>query len=98
MNITQEKDNRYGGINANEKSREVITKNSMIFDKVSYEVTAMKEDLYNAFIKEYKEGYENETLDLNAHFKRRKEATLIQDLTYYFEVSGIQGDLIHVSK
>ncbi|CAA6798946.1 MAG: Unknown protein, partial [uncultured Sulfurovum sp.] len=24
----------------------------------SYEITAIKEDLYNAFIKEYKEGYE----------------------------------------
>ncbi len=64
MNITQEKKTRYGGINANEKAREQITRDSAIFDKVTYEITAIKEDLYTAFIKEYKEGYESETLDL----------------------------------
>jgi hypothetical protein len=88
MNITQEKENRYGGINANEKSREVITEGNKIYDKVSYEVTAIKEDLYNAFIKEYKAGYESEELDLNEHFKRRKEATLVREVVHYFEISA----------
>ena len=88
MNITQEKENRYGGINANEKAREVISSGSTIFEKVTYEITAIKEDLYNAFIKEYKAGYESEELDLNEHFKRRKEATLIREVTHYFEVSS----------
>ena len=89
MNITQEEKNRYGAINANEKAREQISSNSAIFDKVTYEITAIKEDLYNAFIKEYKAGYENETLDLNDHFKRRKEATLTREVVHYFEVSNI---------
>jgi len=90
MNITQEKENRYGGINANERAREVISNENAIFDKVTYEITAIKEDIYNAFIKEYKAGYENETLDLNDHFKRRKEATLSREIIHYFEVSHIK--------
>jgi hypothetical protein len=89
MNITQEKENRYGGINANERSREVISIDNKTYDKVSYEITAIKEDLYNAFIKEYKAGYESEELDLNEHFKRRKEATLIREIVHYFEVSSL---------
>ncbi|MEA1880698.1 MAG: hypothetical protein U9N11_08650 [Campylobacterota bacterium] len=88
MNITQEQDNRYSGINANEKKRETIENDNKVFEKVSYEVTAIKEDLYTAFIKEYKAGYEDETLDLNDHFKRRKEATLIREVIHYFEVSS----------
>ena len=90
MNITQEKEHRYGGINANKKAREVIHTDTAVFDKVTYEITAMKEDLYNAFIKEYKEGYENETLDLSDHFRRRKEATLTREVIHYFEVRNIK--------
>jgi hypothetical protein len=71
MNITQVEENRYAGINANEKEREVIKSGDTTFEKVSYEITAIKEPLYHAFIKEYNAGYENETLDLNQHFKRR---------------------------
>ena len=89
MNITQEKENRYGGINANERAREVISSDTTVFDKVTYEITAIKEDLYNAFIKEYKEGYDNEELDLSDHFKRRKEATLTREVVHYFEVSSL---------
>ncbi|BAF71019.1 hypothetical protein [Sulfurovum sp. NBC37-1] len=89
MNITQEPENRYGGINLHEKEREQSKKEKSIFDKVTYEITAIKEDLYNAFIKEYKEGYGKEGFDLNDHFKRRKEATLTREVTHYFEVSAL---------
>ena len=90
MNITQEQENRYGAINANEKAREKIKSEEGIFDKVTYEITAMKETLYNAFIKEYKEGYGKEGFDLNDHFKRREEATLIREVIHYFDVSTLQ--------
>ena len=90
MNITQEKENRYGGVNANEKAREVIENDGFVYHKVSYEITGIKEDLYNAFIKEYKAGYENESLDLNEHFSKRKEATLIREVVHYFEMSQIK--------
>jgi len=90
MNITQKQENRYSGINVNEKAREENRKEEAIFNKVTYEVTAMKEDVYTAFIKEYKEGYGKEDFDMNEHFKRRKEATLIREIVHYFEVSSIK--------
>jgi hypothetical protein len=90
MNITQEQENRYAGINANERAREESISEEGVYNKVTYEVTAMKEDLYTAFIKEYKEGYGKEDFDLNEHFKRRQEATLTREVVHYFEVSRIQ--------
>ncbi len=92
MNITQEKDARYTGINTSEKLREIIHDDKRTFHKIIYEITAIKEDLYHAFIKEYKAGYENKTLDLNEHFKKRKEATLIREVAHYFEVSHIRQE------
>jgi len=90
MNITQEPENRYGAVNANERAREEIKSEEGSFDKVTYEITAMKEDLYNAFIKEYKEGYGKENFDLNDHFKRREAATLTREVIHYFDVSTLQ--------
>jgi len=87
MSLTQEESNRYSGINVNEKERESITEETELFEKVTYEVTGMKEEDYNAFVQEYKDGYENKELDLNDHFKRRKEATLVREVDHYFEVS-----------
>ncbi|HFD14222.1 MAG TPA: hypothetical protein ENJ34_02860, partial [Epsilonproteobacteria bacterium] len=57
------------------------------YDKVTYEITAMKESIYTEFIKEYKEEYGKTTFDLNAHFKRRKEATLHREVTHWFSLS-----------
>ncbi|CAA6813245.1 MAG: Unknown protein [uncultured Sulfurovum sp.] len=90
MNITQEQQNRYSGINANEKQRETIKYNDKVYEKVTYEITGIKEDIYNAFIKEYKEGYDDQSLDLDDHFKRRKEATLTREVIHYFDISNIQ--------
>lgn len=90
MNITQEEKNRYGGINANERAREEIRSQEGTFNKVTYEITAMKEHIYTAFIKEYKEGYGQEDFDLSEHFKRRQEATLTREVVHYFEVSCTQ--------
>ena len=90
MNITQEQENRYAGINANERAREESRSEEGIFNKVTYEITAMKEDLYTAFIKEYKEDYGKEDFDLNEHFKRRQEAALTRKVVHYFEVSHVQ--------
>jgi hypothetical protein len=90
MNITQSQEDRYGAINVNERAREKIRDESGIFDKINYEVTGIKEDLYNAFSKEYKENYGKESFDLNEHFARREKATLIRDVVHYFEVSRVQ--------
>jgi len=90
MNITQEKEHRYGAINANERAREESSSDAHVFNKITYEITAIKEALFNAFIKEYKEGYGKEDFDLNEHFKRRQEATLTREVVHYFEVSALQ--------
>ncbi len=87
MNITQTPENRYGGINSNERSREEDKVQENIYDEVQYEITGIKEDLYTAFIKEYKAGYGKETFDMAAHFEKRKEATLTREIVHYFEVS-----------
>ena len=89
MNMTQEKEERYGSINLNETSREQMKKGSLVYDKVYYEITAIKEETYATFINEYKEGYGTNGFDLNDHFKRRKEETLKRNITYWFEVSKI---------
>ena len=89
MNITQEKAHRYGGINANEIAREQIKSDKGTLDKVTYKITAMQEDLYNTFIKEYKEGYGKETFDLNAHFLKREESTLTREVIHYFDVTQL---------
>jgi len=90
MSLTQEENNRYSGINVNEKQRETITEGDKLFEKVTYEVTGMKEKDYNAFVQEYKDGYENNQLDLNDHFKRRKEATVVREVVHFFEVSQVK--------
>jgi len=89
MNMTLEKEERYGSINVNETTREQIKAGSHIYDKVTYEITAIQEDLYASFINEYKESYGKKNFDLNDHFNRRKEATLTRKVTHWFEVSSV---------
>ena len=87
MNMTQAEESRYGSINLNELSREELTLQESIYHKVIYEITAIKESQYNNFIKEYKENYGKETFDLNAHFKKREEATLRREATHWFKIN-----------
>lgn len=89
MNLTQKDEDRYGGINANEKNRETIVTKEGTFSKITYEVTAMKETLYATFIKEYKEGYGKKDFNLTDHFKNRGKATLTREIIHYFEVSQL---------
>jgi len=89
MNMTQEKEKRYGSINLSEISRERIIKETRIYDKVIYKITAMREDIYASFINEYKEGYGKDDFDLSEHFKRREDATLIREVNHWFEIHAI---------
>ncbi|HIC44336.1 MAG TPA: hypothetical protein EYO73_08660 [Sulfurimonas sp.] len=82
MNMTLEKVERYGSINLNEKDR--VKDGS--FHKVTYEISAMKEDEYAGFIDEYKKGHSKPEFDISDHFKRRKESTLIREVTHWFDV------------
>ena len=89
MNMTQEKEDRYGSINLNETARESFDDKGLTFHKVGYEITAMKDEDYATFINEYKEGYGKDNFDLADHFKRRKKATLTRVVNHWFEVSSI---------
>ncbi len=89
MSMTLEKEARYGSINVNERSREEYTKETHSYHKVTYEVTAMKEDIYKYFISEYKEKSEEAGFDIADHFQRRKKATLIREVTHWFDVSDL---------
>lgn len=80
MNMVQPLENRYASINLKELKREEESS----CEKVIYEVTAMKEELYNKFIDAYKKGYGKKSFDLNAHFEARREATLKREIKHYF--------------
>ncbi len=86
MNMTLPPKDRYGSINLNETHREQINVGNLVYDKVTYEITAMKEELYTAFINEYKEGLGKEDFDITEHFDQRKKATINRSETYWFEV------------
>ncbi len=83
MNMTLEEDERYGGIKLNELSR--LSEGD--YDKVVYEISAIKELEYKSFIAEYKENLENPDFDMMGHFNRRKEATLKREVVYWFKVA-----------
>jgi len=86
MNMTLPQEARYGSINLNEIHREQIPVNGLVYDKVTYEITAMKEEAYTAFINEYKEGLGTEGFDITEHFNQRKKATITRNEEYWFEV------------
>ncbi len=82
MNMTLEEDERYGAINLNELSRVVEGE----YEKVVYEISAMRELEYKVFISEYKENSEKPNFDMTEHFNRRKDATLKREVIYWFKV------------
>ncbi len=88
MNITQEVNSRYAGIDLIELDREKLGE----FEKVKYKVTAILEKDYHKFIDEYKNGYEKDDFDLNEHFARRKDATLNREIVHWFDLSRWNGD------
>ncbi len=89
MNMTLPKEDRYGSINPKEIHREQVVDAGATYDKVTYEVTGMKENLYAAFIKEYKENSDKPDFDLTDHFDRRKEATIKRTVEHWFEKSAL---------
>ena len=89
MNMSLPEEERYGSINVNEKIRDTIEESGRIYDKVIYEISAMKESDYAVFIDEYKEGYGKENFDMEDHFQRRKEATLKREVTHWFDITGV---------
>lgn len=86
MSMTLPEAERFGSINLNELNREQDRVGNLVYDKVTYEITAMKEETYTAFINEYKEGLGTEGFDITEHFNQRKKATITRSEDYWFEV------------
>ena len=84
MNMTLSKEARYGSVNPSESSRETVMIDAVSYEKVTYTVTAMKEDIYADFINAYKKGYGTPDFDMSNHFKQRKEATLSREVEHWF--------------
>lgn len=89
MNMTLSEEERYGSINPTEVSRETITTEQQQYDKVTYTVTGMKENVYADFINEYKKGYGTADFNMSEHFQRRKEATLSRTTTHWFQKASV---------
>ncbi len=89
MNLTLEKDDRYGGINVYFLDGEQFSIENKTYDHIKFEITAMKEKDYAKVIQEYKDNYgKNESFDMDEHFKKRKELTIKQVSDFWFE--GLQ--------
>ncbi|MDD2451547.1 hypothetical protein [Sulfurovum sp.] len=89
MNMALPENQRYGSINVNETHRETLRTNDKIYEKITYEISAMKEDIYAALIDEYKEGYGKVGFDMEEHFRRRKESTLKREVIHWFDITLI---------
>lgn len=89
MNMTLPSQQRYGGINLKEATRESIANNNTKLDKVTYKITAMLESNYSKFIDEYKEGHGTKEFDMAKHFKEREEATLHRVVVMWFDVAAV---------
>jgi hypothetical protein len=84
MNITLDKDSRYSGINISLKEQKNIDIDDKSYQVVSFEITAMNEKIYKAFISEYKENSNKDGFDLSNHFKRRDESRITRVVDYWF--------------
>ncbi len=86
MSMTLPKEQRYAAINVTVCKQEQLHVKERTYEKVTCEISAIKEDIYNAFVEEYKEAQERADFDISEHFQRRKEATLKRKEIYWFEV------------
>ncbi len=89
MNMTQPEERRYGAINVNETARECISENNRIYDKIEFEISGMLESDYEALIDEYKAGYGSPEFDMQAHFQKRKEKTVLFRKPFWFDITDV---------
>ncbi len=89
MSMTLPKEKRYGAINVNELHREEKKIDTKKYDIITFEISAIPEKTYEAFIEEYKAGQEMIDFDVADHFKRRKESTLIRQEIVWFDITQL---------
>jgi len=76
MNLTQDDEKRYAGINVSQLEHKEFEVENKKYDLVTFRITAIKEKDYNNFIQEYKDNYGKESFDLKEHFENRNKATI----------------------
>ncbi|MEA3497790.1 MAG: hypothetical protein U9R16_01905 [Campylobacterota bacterium] len=85
MNLMQDEDNRYGGINISFLEGEQFEIDNKIYDHITFEISAINEKKYAKYIQEYKDNYgKNKDFDMSDHFKRRKEDTITMQSDFWF--------------
>ncbi len=82
LSALKAEDERFGGINPSIKSIEEVGG----FVKVTFSIEAMRKNIYNELINEYKEGYGKADFDIAAHFEKRKQASIKEDMICYFQL------------
>lgn len=87
MNLTLEEEARYAGINVTLLEHKTLEVEHIVYDVVTFKITAMKEKQYNRFIQEYKENFGKQTFDLEEHFKQRQAHTISIDSDVWFVIS-----------
>jgi hypothetical protein len=90
MNMTQPQEMRYGAINVNEIKREIFKSDIRKYDIITFKISAILEETYNKFIQEYKAGQDSVDFDIEAHFRKRKDATLIREEKLWFNTSNLK--------
>lgn len=86
MSMMLSEEDRYGGINPSEISREEIILNNKVYEKVIYKISATKDLLNKKLMKEYKERLGQEDFDIEAHFKEREKNSLEIISEYWYDI------------
>jgi len=90
MSMTRPPEQRYGSININALQHQSVEEEGGVYHCVTYRVEAMLESEYQGFIAEYKAEFGKASFDIEAHFTRRKRATLTREVILWFDVSAVE--------
>lgn len=95
--ITQRDTNdRYSGIELNNKRQELITDNTGTYDKVIYDVSAFKDADFDELKEEWESNNYDGSFDIEAHNKKRQSLLVHFEMEYWFEISSFFGQDIYL--
>lgn len=85
MNLILDKADRYAGIELNFIEGKQIEIEDKLYDMITFEITAMKEDKYLQLLQEYETNYgKNDNFDLDDHLKKCEEHTITLQSDFWF--------------
>lgn len=86
MNMFLDEKDRYNNINVKLIEGKQIEIEDKVFDMITFEISAIKEDIYLELMKEYEENYEkNKDFDLDEHLQKKDMNTITvqNDIWFY---------------